>query len=276
MRDEPTADHGAAAPAPWPPVGRSVLSVHVGDLYGRPTRTFHADTPHRAASTMKVAVLAALYRSGADLDRPVPVHNAFASAAGGTPFGVDREGDSDPGPWHALGSERSLRWLAGRMIVHSSNLATNLCLSHVGLEAVAEVWHLAGARNSVTGRGIDDLDAQALGVVNLVTAADLARLLRRLPQELLDVLAANAHRVDLAAGLPPGTRIAFKNGWLPGVRHSAGIVYPHDAPPYTIAVCYSGPLADGQDTGDPAARLLARISAGYWARRHTIGAEHPR
>ncbi|MEV4616827.1 serine hydrolase [Kitasatospora sp. NPDC049258] len=250
--------------------GHSVLSVHVGALNGPPARTLNADTPHLAASTMKVAVLAALHRSGLDLDRPVPVHNSFVSATYGPRFGISREEDSDPEPWRALGGERSLRWLAGRMIVHSSNLATNICLAHVGLAAVDEVWHLARARHSVTGRGIEDLRARAAGVVNLVTAADLARLLRRLPQELLDLLAANVHRVDLAAGLPPGTRIAFKNGWLPGVRHSAGIVYPQDAPPYAVVVCYSGPLANGRDAGDPAARLLARISAGYWERRHLL------
>ncbi|WP_371495091.1 class A beta-lactamase-related serine hydrolase [Kitasatospora sp. NBC_00374] len=268
MPNEMAAAQDGLSPAS---AGRSTLSVHVGPLAGGPVRTLRPNAPHLAASTMKVAVLAALHRSGLDLDAPVPVHNSFVSASYGPRFGVSREEDSDPEPWQALGSERTLRWLAGRMIVHSSNLATNLCLSHVGPAAVAEVWQLARARHSVTGRGIDDLRARAAGVVNLVTAADLARLLRRLPQELLDLLAANAHRVDLAAGLPPGTRIAFKNGWLPGVRHSGGIVYPPDAPPYGIVVCYSGPLATGHAVDDPAARLLARISAGYWARRHELG-----
>ncbi|MFJ9949397.1 serine hydrolase [Kitasatospora sp. NPDC091207] len=252
------------------PPGRSVLSVHVARLGAAPVRTLNPDTVHLAASTMKVAVLVALHRSGLDLDTPVPVHNSFASAAYGPRFGVLRERDDDAGPWQALGTERTLRWLSERMIVHSSNLATNLCLAHVGLDAVTEVWHLARARCSATGRGIDDVGAQAAGISNVVTAADLARLLRLLPPELLDVLAANEHRVDLAAGLPPGTRVAFKNGWFPGVRHSAGIVYPPDAPPYGIAVCYTGPLASGDAVDDPAARLLARISAGYWARRHTL------
>lgn len=273
VREEVPPRVGQAPSAVNLPPGGSVLSVHVAPLGSARARTLNSDTPHLAASTMKVAVLAALHRGGRDLDTPVPVHNSFVSATYGPRFAVVRERDDDPAPWQALGTERTLRWLSERMIVHSSNLATNLCLAHVGLDAVAEVWHLARARHSVTGRGIDDLGAQAAGIVNVVTAADLARLLRRLPPELLDVLAANAHRVDLAAGLPPGTRVAFKNGWLPGVRHSGGIVYPQDAPPYSIAVCYTGPLATGHAIDDPAARLLARISAGYWARRHTLGRE---
>ncbi|MFI6448564.1 serine hydrolase [Kitasatospora sp. NPDC050543] len=262
--------HGAGAPA------RSTLSVVVarpdGPPGAAPVRGLNPDAPHLAASTMKVAVLAALHRSGLDLDEPVPVQNSFVSAAPGPEFAISAERDSDPEPWHAVGSRRSLRWLADRMIVRSSNLATNLCLAHTGLDAVAEVWRLAGARHSVTGRAVEDFGADAAGIRNLVTAADLARLLHWLPTELRDVLTANAHRVDLAAGLPPGTRVAFKNGWFPGVRHSAGIVYPPDAPPYTLVVCYSGPLASGDDVQDPAARLVARISAGYWGRRRLLGA----
>lgn len=73
--------------------------------------------------------------------------------------------------------------------------------------------------------------------------------------------------MDLAAGLPPGTRTACKNGWIDGVRNSVALVHPEDAAPYTLAVCYTGPLASGDDVVDPAARLLARISSQVWERR---------
>lgn len=252
------------------PGRQDTLSVHVGRPGAVPVTSLKPDVPHLAASTMKVAVLAALHRSDLDLDTPVPVHNSFASAAPGPPFAVSPALDSDPEPWRALHTAKPLRWLAERMVVQSSNLATNLCIAHVGLAAVAEVWQLAGAQHSVTGRSIEDFGAEAAGLVNLVTAADLARLLCWLPGDLRTLLTANAHRVDLAAGLPAGTRVAFKNGWFPGLRHSAGIVYPPDAPPYSIVVCYSGPLANGHHTEDPAAELVARISAGYWARRHLL------
>lgn len=221
---------------------------------------------------MKVAVLDALYRSKMDLDASVPVHNSFASVLPGLRFSNDPTYDSDPEPWRRIGGMATLRWLAGRMITHSSNLATNLCLEAVGLSSVREVWRLAGAEHSVTARGIEDYAADAVGIRNLTTAADLARLLGRLSPELVDLLAANAYRVDLAAGLPPGTRIAFKNGWFQGLRHSAGIVYPDDALPYIIAICYSGTLANGHATDDPAARLLARLSAWFWTARQRLGA----
>ncbi|GAA0428937.1 serine hydrolase [Streptomyces luteireticuli] len=246
-----------------------MLSLVVAPRRRAPVIERNADVPHDAASTMKMAVLAALHRSGTDLDRRVPVVDRFVSVAGGS-YANDRAQDSDPLPWELLGGTATLRWLAGRMVTHSSNLATNLCLAEAGHEAVAEVWRRAGATGSGSPRGIEDYPGRAAGVHNRVTARDLVRLLESLEPGVLAQLEGNVHRVDLAAGLPPGTRLAGKNGWFPGLRHSAAVVRPPDAEPYTIAVCYSGPLASGDAVHDPAARLLARISAGVWHRRHAL------
>ncbi|MGH3928690.1 MAG: serine hydrolase [Pseudonocardiaceae bacterium] len=248
----------------------AVLSVYVAGMDSAPFRVVNPDVRHDAASTIKAAVLAALYRSGVDLDASVPVIDSFPSAVPETIFSNSIEMDSDPEPWRRVGGRATLRWLANRMITRSSNLATNVCLHHVGLGAVAQVWRSVGATHSGTDRLIEDYAAKNAGIVNLVTAADLARLFRWLGPNELDLLALNEHRVDLAAGLPVGTRIAFKNGWFPGLRHSAGIVYPADAEPYVIVVCYTGPLATGDACHDPAAALLARISAEIWAQRHAL------
>ncbi|MEU1783082.1 serine hydrolase [Streptomyces abikoensis] len=247
-----------------------MLSVVVAPWRRAPVVARNPDVPHDAASTMKVAVLAALHRSGTDLDRRIPVVNRFVSVTGTDTFANERSYDSDDEPWELLGGTASLRWLAERMVTHSSNLATNLCLAEAGREAVAGVWKRAGAHGSDTPRGIEDAPGRAAGVRNLITAGDLVRLLESLEPELLALLEGNVHRVDLAAGLPPGTRLAGKNGWFPGVRHSAAVVHPPDAGPYTIAVCYTGPLANGEDVDDPAARLLARISAQAWEARHAL------
>ena len=270
------------------------VSAYVGRLDADPTWTRHADATHYAASTMKVAVLVALHRAAEagrlDLDAPVPVRNTFDSALPGAPrFSCARHYDNDDAVWERVGGTASLRWLADRMIVRSSNLATNLVIAHVGLPAVAEVWALAGARHSVTGRGIEDFAAREAGVTNLVTAADLAALLGELAlgatrpgplaapagcAAMLDVLLAQEHREDLAAGLPEGTRIAHKNGWVRGVRHGAGVVYPDDADPYVVVLCTTTDLADGGPTGeeveDDACRLIADVSAEVWRARHEL------
>ncbi|GGU72899.1 hypothetical protein GCM10010502_25630 [Kitasatospora aureofaciens] len=255
------------------PYPSAMLSVVVAPWAGEAEPVFMRapDELHDAASTMKIAVLAALTRSGANLDAEVPVVNRFESVVGGD-FGNDPDWDSDPLPWELLGTHVPLRLLAERMITHSSNLATNLCLGRTDQRAVAEVWRQAGATHSASPRGIEDYAARAAGIHNRVSARDLVRLLHSLADEpeLLGLLERNDFRVDLAAGLPPGTRIAFKNGWIPGARHCVGLVHPYDCPPYLIAVCYTGPLASGADRGDPAARLLARVSAAVWKRREEI------
>ncbi|WP_433534800.1 serine hydrolase [Micromonospora sp. CA-249363] len=263
------------------------VSAYVGRLDAPPTWTRHAHAGHYAASTMKVAVLGALHRAAEagtlDLDAHVPVVNEFDSAQPGAPrFSCAPHYDNDDAVWDRLGATASLRWLAERMIVRSSNLATNLVIGHVGLPAVAQVWAVAGARDSVTGRGIEDFAARDAGITNTVTAADLAAVLGALASgattpgplaspagcaAMLDVLLAQEHREDLAAGLPEGTRIALKNGWVRGVRHGVGVVLPDDAPPYVIAVCTTTDLGDGDDD---ACQLLARVSARVWAARHRL------
>ncbi|MEU4717616.1 serine hydrolase [Micromonospora purpureochromogenes] len=270
------------------------VSAYVGRLGAEPTWTRRPDATHYAASTMKVAVLLALHRSAEagelDLDAPIPVVNAFDSAQPGTPrFACAQHYDNDDAVWARVGASAPLRWLADRMITRSSNLATNIVLGRVGLPAVARAWALAGARHSVTGRGIEDFAARDAGITNLVTAADLAALLGGLVTgaarpgplaspaacaAMTDVLLAQEHREDLAAGLPEGTRIAHKNGWVRGVRHGAGVVLPDDAPPYVIVVCTTTDLADGGATGeeveDDACRLIAEVSAAVWAARHDL------
>jgi beta-lactamase class A len=253
------------------------------------------DAPHYAASTMKVAVLVAAHRAAEagtlDLDAPVPVVNDFASALTGAPrFAIDVRDDQDDEVWALLGGRAPLRWLVRRMIVRSSNLATNVALGHVGVDAADTVLRLAGALGSRIGRGIADTAARDAGIDNIVTARDLATLLGRVatgaaatelpPAEpalasretcagILDVLLAQERREDLAAGLPPGTRVAHKNGWVSGVRHAAGVVLPDDAPPYAIAVCTTMPpdvVATGLDT----CALVARVAAASWADRHAL------
>ncbi|MFC0003174.1 serine hydrolase [Micromonospora siamensis] len=272
------------------------VSAYVGRPGAAPAWTRLPDATHYAASTMKVAVLVALLRAAEagelDLDTPIPVVNEFDSALPGAPrFGCDRDYDNDEAVWERVGGTASPRWLAQRMIVRSSNLATNIVLGLVGLPAVARAWTLGGARHSATGRGIEDFAAREAGITNPVTAADLAALLGALAlgarrpgplaspagcAAMLDVLCAQEFREDIAAGLPEGTRIAHKNGWVRGVRHGAGVVFPDDAPPYVIVVCTTTDLADGGPSGeeveDDACRLIANVSARVWAARHDLPA----
>lgn len=58
-------------------------------------------------------------------------------------------------------------------------------------------------------------------LLSAIAGAD-ARLASAPPcADMLGVLLAEERGEDLAAGLPSGTRIAHKNGWITGVRHGA-------------------------------------------------------
>jgi beta-lactamase class A len=252
------------------------VSVWCGPPGGEPTFRRLADETHYAASTMKLPLLLAAYRmadSGhLDLDQEVEVHADFRSAFDGTAYGMSRDYDSDDEPWQRLGQRVSLRWLLRRMVGRSSNLATNLVLEQVGLRPVAEVWQLCGAHHSVTARGIEDYAAERGGQTNLVTAADLAAVLAGIAtgeaasatacDEMLAALAANENRDNIPAGLPAGTYVAHKDGWVDAVAHDAGLIRPPDAPPYVLVVCCTAPLSEAAGW-----RLIAEVAAASWADR---------
>lgn len=251
-------------------------SVWFGPLRGGPARFARAEhETHYAASTMKVGVMVAGWRAITDLDRAVLVHNEHESAAPGGPvFGNDPADDGDPAVWRRLGEQVPLRWLIQRMIVRSSNLATNLVLGALGNDfgAVNQVWRDAGATRAHTDRGIEDAPGREAGITNEVTAFDLCQLMGALAmgklageeatREMIGILCAQEWRDDLTLGLPANVRAAVKNGWITGVRHSAAAIFPEDAEPYLLAVCTTGELPD-----ERACALLTRVAEASWAQR---------
>lgn len=252
------------------------VSIWYGSPGHPPAYARLPDAEHYAASTIKLGLLVAAYRVAdagrLDLESLVDVHDDFASAAGGR-FRLDRGEDNDEEPWERLGGTASLRWLARRMIVRSSNLATNLLLEAVGFEAVADAFTACGATHSVLRRPIGDDVAAAAGAANLVAVRDLGELLGALAvgtcasaapcAEMLDVLSAQEYRDGIPAGIPLGTPVASKGGWVDGVLHDAALIRPADAAPYVLVVCTTG-AAD-------AAALIRAVAAASWTNRHRLG-----
>jgi beta-lactamase class A len=257
--------------------GPATVSVWFGGLDGQPLAVRDEQAGHYAASTMKLPLAVAAFRQHErrllDLDAEVPVHDRFASAADGTQFAMDVDDDQDPETWGMLGGSCSLRELTRRAVVKSGNLATNLLLEQVGVEAVGEVLRDAGCSPRTTvRRGIEDAPARQAGLDNLVTAEDLARVLGgvgnrtiaapRTCEDVERLLAAQEHRDGIPAGLPGDTYVANKTGWVDGVTHDAAVVRPGDAAPYVLVVCTTGQL-----TEERAHRLIADISATAWEAR---------
>jgi beta-lactamase class A len=268
-----------------------VVSVWCGPVGGPAAFARAQDERHYAASTMKVGVMVAAWRAvergDLDLDSPVLVHNDHRSTGPGAPiYHNDPLYDSDELVWARLGERAPLRWLIERMIVKSSNLATNLVIGQLGPDLpggdtapafaqINQVWRDVDARVSHTDRGIEDYPARDGGISNEMSAADLAALFGGLQAgtvastsgcaRMLDVLLAQEVLADLSLGLPPGTRVALKNGWVPRERHSAAVIYPTDAPPYLLAACTTGDLPD-----EDACALLGQVAAASWTDRAGI------
>ncbi len=232
------------------------------------------EATHYAASTMKLPLLVAAYRRAEtgeiDLDQAVEVHNRFASAADGTPYSLDQGEDQDDETWDRIGGSATLRRLAEHATVKSGNLATNLLLEQVGTAAVAGVLADAGASGATAlPRGIEDAAAREAGMDNLVTAADLGLVLRGVAARTLAgpetcaaieaVLAAQEHRSGIPAGLPAGTYVANKTGWVDGVTHDAALVRPDGRAPYVLVVLTT---LDVEET--EANKLIADVSRTVW------------
>jgi len=231
---------------------------------------------HYAASTMKLPLLVAAYRlherGDLDLDAPVPVHNRFRSVLDGSAFELEQDDDQDDDTWARIGTSQPLRSLARHATVKSGNLATNVLFEHVGPAEVAAVLAGAGCSPATAlPRTIGDAAARSAGVDNLVTASDLARVMggvalgrlasRATCAEIESVLAAQEHRDQVPAGLPPGTYVANKTGWVDGVAHDVALVRPASRPPYVLALCTTA-----DEPEETLYALHAAVSAAVWER----------
>jgi beta-lactamase class A len=232
---------------------RDTVAVWLGGLDGTTWWERHADEAVYAASLVKVPI--AVAAGGLDLDARVRVHADFASAVPGERFVLREEDDQDPATWAELGGMQTLRELRRRAIVSSGNLAADLVLEAV-LEAVQE---------GVPGvcRAIGDQPAADAGITNLVTARGLGETLRRLPREVEDVMLGQTHRDGIPAGLPAGTRVANKTGWVDDHTHDVAVVRPPDGEPFALAVLTR--LA-GVPTDEGNARI-AEVARDAWERR---------
>ncbi|MFT4110471.1 serine hydrolase [Propionicimonas sp.] len=228
-----------------------------------------AGASHYAASTVKLAVLAALLSAGVEEHATALVHDRFDSVAGGT-FTLLQSDDQDDETWARLGSEVALGVLAERMITVSGNLAMDLLVERMGLPFVqAFLDRVEPSREIVLGRLIGDSAAETAGTTNTVTARALAALMAGLADasvlprpdadRALAILARQRHRGMIPAGLPDGTPSASKGGWVPGVNHDVAFVRPADASPYVLAICTTHHLdhEEGQ-------ALVARLSRTTW------------
>ncbi len=239
----------------------------------------NADTVFHAASTMKVPVLVEAFYAAREkrisLEQQLLLINQFASIVDGTPYALDAGVDGDSALYGLVGQRVPIRDLARRMITRSSNLATNTMVAVLGADQINVTAKKLGVTRSLVLRGVEDQKAFDRGMINTMTARDLATLFAALERrqvageadtrDMLDILLAQEFNEKIPAGLPPGTRVAHKTGEITAVSHDGGIVYPPGRSPYVIVV-----LTRGVRNGQTSAALIADISRIVHA--HVTGA----
>jgi beta-lactamase class A len=232
----------------------AVIGVAYHDLQTNDTLFLNADDSFHAASTMKVPVMIELFRridAGAlGLDQGILLVNRFGSIVDGSPYSLDPGDDSDSSAYRLVGTRVPVRELIDRMITRSSNLATNALIELVGAKQADATAHILGARNMRVLRGVEDDKAFRAGLNNTTTARDLAALLAAIESgqaasaascgRMRDILLHQEFNTEIPAGLPPGTKVAHKTGWITGVLHDAAIVYPAGRRPYVLVVLTRG------------------------------------
>jgi beta-lactamase class A len=211
---------------------------------------YEADRWFHGASTIKVAILLAVYGE-IDRGRLVPqsrlhVRNRFLSAYDGSPFRIQADRDADSEVHAAIGKTMRVSELALHMIATSSNLATNLLLDLIGLEAVQRTIDRFGLTGLDLRRGVEDEKAFEHGIVNRVTANGLVKLLGviaegqayspQLSHDMLDILHQQEFKKGIPARLPREVRVAHKTGDISTVAHDAGVVYAPGRKAYVIAI----------------------------------------
>jgi beta-lactamase class A len=237
------------------------------------------DEVFHAASTMKVPVMMALFQAvdagELRLTEPIAVRNRFQSIVDGSPFALDPKEDGDPELYQALGGSRPLEELIRRMIVRSSNLATNLLIERIGASRATDLMRGLGAYRIQVLRGVEDQKAYDAGLNNTVTARDLEIAFTALAKgstfapasnaRMIEILKAQEFNEKIPAYLPKGTPVAHKTGDITGIHHDAAIVYPPGPPgesPYVLVV-----LTRGYQDEKEANRVIAEISRVVWQER---------
>jgi len=250
-----------------------VVAVDLLDMASNRRLSINEDVQLHAASTMKVPVLFELFRQAdageRSLDDTIVVQNRFRSILDGSEYSLTPADDSDSTLYALIDSTVTYRELARLMIVRSSNLATNILIERVDPRRVRETMARLNAHGMRVLRGVEDIPAYRAGLNNTATAYGFSRVLEAIArcellsarscQEIVGILADQEFDQGIPSGVPTGTRVANKTGWITAIHHDGAIVYPPGRPPYVLVV-----LTRGIEDSEVANALIRDLSAIVW------------
>jgi beta-lactamase class A len=254
----------------------SVIGVAILDLTDQRSFYLNADAVYPTASTIKIAVLAELYRQD---ERAASGGRGAKLADLYTVDAKDSVGGEGVLPVMTAGVTRLTNEdLAALVVALSDNSATNVLIDRVGMDNVNTWLTSLGLKQTRLRRHMMDVAAAREGRENTATPRELVLLLAAIYQgrvfkkpttdEFLQMLSVPKMSY-VARRLPTDLRIATKPGNLDGVRNDAGIVFVPDRP-FAIAVMTT---FSGDDL--KAERSIARIGFEAWKYFDRVGKSSP-
>lgn len=207
-----------------------------------------------AASTMKLPVMMRIFELSEKkmlaMNDRIEIQNSFSSIVDKSAYSLSREDDGEQTLYGRIGQPASISELVDKMIVRSSNLATNILIEKAGAKESTDLIRRLGGEDMTVRRGVEDGKAFRAGLINTTTAYDLMILLRAVlerkflsPQscdQMIEILLKQEFNEGTPTGLPKGTRVAHKTGSITEIRHDAAIVFPPNDRPYVIVILTQG------------------------------------
>jgi beta-lactamase class A len=237
-----------------------VMGVAIVDLTDGHKYLLHENEVFPQASSIKICVLAELYRQAQQ--GKLKLTDLYTVSAADLVPDSDIMGGLTPGV-----TRITLRDLATMMVAVSDNSAANVLIDRVGMDNVNAFLKAQGLYETKLRRKMMDLKAAAEGRENVSTPAEMANLLQALyrgeilNKEMTDDFfkVLSTHKDSwIPRDLPDDLKIANKPGSLEGVRNDSGVIFL-DKRPYVLCVMttYLRRERDGEEA-------ISNISLAAW------------
>jgi len=237
-----------------------VMGIAIVDLTDGHKYLLHANDVFPQASSIKICVLAELYRQAQQ--GKLKLTDLYTVNAEDLVQDSDIMGGLTPGV-----TRITLRDLATIMVAVSDNSATNVLIDRVGMENVNAFLTAQGLRDTRLRRKMMDVKAAAEGRENISTPNEMSSLLEALyrgqilNQEMTDDFfkVLSTHKDSfIPRDLPDDLKIANKPGELEGVRNDSGVIFV-DKRPYILCAMttYLRHERDGEEA-------ISNISLAAW------------
>ena len=237
-----------------------VMGVAIADLTDGHRYLLHANDVFPQASSIKICVLAELYRQAQQ--GKLKLTDLYTVNTGDLVQDSDIMGGLTPGVTRV-----TLRDLATMVVAVSDNSATNVLIDRVGMENVNAFLSAQGLAQTRLRRKMMDVKAAAEGRENISTPNEMMRLLeslyrgeilnKEMTEDFFKVL--STHKDSwIPRLLPDDLKIANKPGALEGVRNDSGVVFVERRP---YVICVMATYLRDERAGEEA---ISNISLAAW------------